>query len=177
MNRCPNKNHPLYKELVSLLGSDFKAYSAYRDNNFDIPNYRKDPMYAEMSEEFNDEYIFNEIYKSKIKSEPDSFEDVELENPIDVEAERAWIKEKLGSAFPVEISENLILGKKWGQFKDGVIKLSEKAAEGTGYHEAFHAVFRMALNDKDRAALIKEVQRMEGGSVANSAKREQRTGF
>lgn len=40
-------------------------------------------------------------------------------------------------------------GYAWGQFKNGIITLYKKAAKGTAYHEAFHYVFNMLIDDKD----------------------------
>lgn len=39
--------------------------------------------------------------------------------------------------------------KAYGRFKDGVIYLSDTAARGTAYHEAFHAVFNTLLDDDE----------------------------
>lgn len=44
----------------------------------------------------------------------------------------------------------------WGQFDKGVITLSDIAAEGTAYHEAFHAVFNLLLSDTERGSLLNE---------------------
>jgi len=43
-----------------------------------------------------------------------------------------------------------------GLFKDNMIHLSRRSPKGTGYHEAFHAVFRTMLSDTERAYLQKE---------------------
>lgn len=44
----------------------------------------------------------------------------------------------------------------WGQFDKGVITLSDIAAEGTAYHEAFHAVFNLLLDQNERISLLNE---------------------
>lgn len=44
----------------------------------------------------------------------------------------------------------------WGQFDGSVITLSDIAAEGTTYHEAFHAVFNLLLSDTERGSLLNE---------------------
>ena len=46
-------------------------------------------------------------------------------------------------------------GFAWGQFKQGVITLSNLAARGTVYHEAFHAVTHTLLNDSEYDELLK----------------------
>lgn len=50
----------------------------------------------------------------------------------------------------------------WGQFDKGVITLSDIAAEGTLYHEAFHVVFNLLLDDNERQALLDEAREMYG---------------
>ena len=44
----------------------------------------------------------------------------------------------------------------WGQFDKGVITLSDIAAEGTAYHEAFHVVFNLLLDQNERISLLNE---------------------
>ena len=48
----------------------------------------------------------------------------------------------------------------WGKFDKGIITLSDIAAEGTIYHEAFHAVFNMMLHPAERRALFNEARRL-----------------
>lgn len=50
----------------------------------------------------------------------------------------------------------------WGQFDKGVITLSDIAAEGTAYHEAFHAVFNLLLDNDERQALYDEARKLYG---------------
>lgn len=50
----------------------------------------------------------------------------------------------------------------WGQFDKGVITLSDIAAEGTTYHEAFHVVFNLLLDNNERQALLDEAREMYG---------------
>ena len=61
----------------------------------------------------------------------------------------------------VEVVKGLIeVGKRgtlaWGQFDGSVITLSDVAAEGTTYHEAFHVVFNLLLSDAERSSLLNE---------------------
>lgn len=46
-------------------------------------------------------------------------------------------------------------GFAWGQFKQGIIEISNQAARGTVYHEAFHAVTHTLLNDSEYNELFK----------------------
>lgn len=51
---------------------------------------------------------------------------------------------------------------------DGVISLSRKSTQGTGYHEVYHAAWDAVLNDKEKAALLKEYEaqaKAEGRNV------------
>lgn len=48
--------------------------------------------------------------------------------------------------------------KAWGQYSKGIITLSDVAAEGTTYHEAFHAVFNLMLDSESRKAILAEAK-------------------
>lgn len=50
----------------------------------------------------------------------------------------------------------------WGRFNKGIITLSDIAAEGTLYHEAFHAVFNLMLDSSERQSLLAEARQMYG---------------
>lgn len=43
----------------------------------------------------------------------------------------------------------------WGFFKNKIIYLWDEAGSGTGYHEAFHAIFRYAISDKEVDTYLK----------------------
>lgn len=47
-------------------------------------------------------------------------------------------------------------GGAWGMFSRGIITLSDIAAEGTLYHEAFHAVFHLLMSPSEREGLLSE---------------------
>lgn len=77
---------------------------------------------------------------------------------FDIDEEVKWLSTVLPN-IPVEVVRGLIhiAGKKaWGTFSNAGITLSNVAAEGTAYHEAFHAVFSLGLNGNERANLMKE---------------------
>lgn len=61
----------------------------------------------------------------------------------------------------------------WGQMEDGVITLSDIAAEGTAYHEAFHLLFNHILDDVDRSALLKEAAKRFGNNLNNEELEEE----
>ena len=77
---------------------------------------------------------------------------------FDIDKEIKWLSTALPN-IPVETVEGLIhiAGKNaWGTFSNAGITLSNVAADGTAYHEAFHAVFSLGLNGNERANLMKE---------------------
>lgn len=77
---------------------------------------------------------------------------------FDIDKEVKWLSNVLPN-IPVEVVNGLIhiAGKNaWGTFSNAGITLSNVAAEGTAYHEAFHAVFSLGLNGNERANLMKE---------------------
>ena len=65
----------------------------------------------------------------------------------------------------------------WGQFDKGVITLSDIAAEGTAYHEAFHAVFNLLLDNNERQALYDEARRLYGEKDNLSLEEDMAEGF
>ncbi len=65
----------------------------------------------------------------------------------------------------------------WGQFDEGVITLSNIAAEGTTYHEAFHAVFNLMLNISERKALYDEARKIYGEKDNLSLEEDMAEGF
>lgn len=92
---------------------------------------------------------------------------------INLEKEFNWLKENLPQLSEndlVKIHKGLInVGSltAWGRFKDGIIEISDQAAEGTAYHEAFHAVFNMFLTESESNALLNKARKkfnLEGRS-------------
>ena len=65
----------------------------------------------------------------------------------------------------------------WGQFDKGVITLSDIAAEGTAYHEAFHAVFNLLLDNNERQALYNEARKLYGEKDNLSLEEDMAEGF
>lgn len=82
----------------------------------------------------------------------------------DQEKELAWLNKVLPQ-LSVDTRKRIVKGLirvadrgtvAWGQFDGSVITLSDIAAEGTTYHEAFHAVFNLLLSDAERVSLLNE---------------------
>lgn len=96
--------------------------------------------------------------------------DKDLSNTANIQEEVEWLGKVLPQLTTTErlhIVKGLIEvsnkgTKAWGMFHKGVITLSEMAAKGTLYHEAFHAVFHTMLGTKERATLLREAARIWG---------------
>lgn len=100
----------------------------------------------------------------------------DLSRPIwDKDKELAWLNKvlpQLSENERVVVTNGLIRVAKtgalaWGQFSDGIITLSDIAAEGTTYHEAFHAVFHLLTEPTLRDELLQEAKRTYG-DLSNS---------
>ena len=106
-------------------------------------------------------------WNAAVKRNPDGFKAEEPNAPFrkmdrqrrkaDIQKEKRWLQKNL-PFFNTEERLNLIQGlieipgeenKAWGRFKQGVITLSDMAARGTLYHEAFHAVTQTLLSDDE----------------------------
>lgn len=82
----------------------------------------------------------------------------------------------------VKVVKGLIkVGKRgalaWGQFDKGVITLSDIAAEGTAYHEAFHVVFNLLLDNNERQSLYDEARKLYGEKDNLSLEEDMAEGF
>ena len=90
--------------------------------------------------------------------------DNETRSTWNQEKELAWIKKvlpQLSDNDRVRVVKGLIRvansgAYAWGQFNNGIITLSDISAEGTTYHEAFHAVFNLLLDQNERISLLNE---------------------
>ena len=81
----------------------------------------------------------------------------EREKKADIQKERRWLQKNL-PMFNTEERLHLLHGLleipgeenwAWGRFEKGIITLSDMAARGTLYHEAFHAVTQTLLGDEE----------------------------
>ena len=100
--------------------------------------------------------------KYRLMSEPLNYEKADLNKEL------SWLKENLPQLTEnelIEIHRGLInVGNlyAWGRFKDGIIELSDIAASGTTYHEAFHAVFNMFLTESETNKLLEKARKELG---------------
>jgi hypothetical protein len=72
-----------------------------------------------------------------------------------------FMKENLPQ-IPVKKVGDLIHGKAYGAFMKGAVYIYNKAEIGTGYHEAFEAVWASYLQPEEREALINEFRSRKG---------------
>lgn len=107
-----------------------------------------------------------------INNHDEEFEDEFTLRRVDSTEATVWNQEKeldwiaktlpqLSESDRIHIVKGLIkVGRQgalaWGQFDKGVVTLSDIAAEGTAYHEAFHAVFNLLLDNNERMVLLNE---------------------
>ena len=103
----------------------------------------------------------------------------------DEKKELEWLNKvlpQLSESDRVKVVKGLIkVGKRgtlaWGQFDKGVITLSDIAAEGTAYHEAFHTVFNLLLDNDERQALYDEAKKLYGKKDNLSLEEDMAEGF
>ena len=109
-----------------------------------------------------------------------------IETPVwNQEKELKWLNKvlpQLSEQDRVKVVKGLIkVGKRgtlaWGQFDKGVITLSDIAAEGTAYHEAFHVVFNLLLDNNERQALYDEARKLYGEKDNLSLEEDMAEGF
>ena len=113
---------------------------------------QKEQAINDHDEEFEDEFTLRKV------------KDTTETSVWNQEKELKWLSKvlpQLSEQDRVKVVKGLIkVGKRgtlaWGQFDKGVITLSDIAAEGTTYHEAFHAVFNLLLDNNERASLLNE---------------------
>lgn len=134
---------------------------------------QKEQAINDHDEEFEDEFT---LRKAKDTTE----------TPVwNQEKELKWLNKvlpQLSESDRVKVVKGLIkVGKKgtlaWGQFDKGVITLSDIAAEGTAYHEAFHAVFNLLLDNSERQALYDEARKLYGEKDNLSLEEDMAEGF
>ena len=128
-----------------------------------------------------------------INDHDEEFEDEFTLRRVDDTEATVWNQEKelnwLSKVLPqlsengkVQVVKGLIkVGRQgalaWGQFDRGVTTLSDIAAEGTAYHEAFHAVFNLLLDNNERQALYDEARKLYGEKDNLSLEEDMAEGF
>lgn len=133
---------------------------------------QKEQVINDHDEEFEDEFTLRRV------------DDTEA-TVWNQEKELNWISRvlpQLSKNDRVQVVKGLIkVGRQgalaWGQFDKGVITLSDIAAEGTAYHEAFHAVFNLLLDNNERQALYDEARKLYGEKDNLSLEEDMAEGF
>ena len=133
------------------------------------------------------------IAEKAINEHDDEFEDeLKLRESTDIKT-TIWDKEKelswLNKVLPqlskedrVKVVNGLIkVANKgtvaWGMLDKGIVTLSDIAAEGTTYHEAFHVVFNLLLDPKERQSLLDEARKIYGEKDNISLEEDMAEGF
>ena len=133
---------------------------------------QKEKAIMEHDDEFEDEFTLRRVTST--------------ETPVwNQEQELNWLGKvlpQLSEGDRVKIVKGLIKVANngplaWGQFDRGVITLSDIAAKGTTYHEAFHAVFNLLLDQSERQALYDEARRIYGEKDNLSLEEDMAEGF
>lgn len=100
--------------------------------------------------------------------------------PINVEEETAWIRESLGKDYDISVVDDFIRltidGKvqlAHGSYRNNLIRLYKYAEVGTGYHEAFHAIFDSYLTPKEREGILEEARKSDDFKGKNDQELEE----
>jgi len=94
---------------------------------------------------------FGSINRSKDQNE--AYIQEELQSKIE------WFKNKFPQ-IPINVIEDSLMKDSWGRLtKDGIVLISDLAAEGTVYHEAFHTYSLLFSNEDERKSLYDEVRK------------------
>jgi hypothetical protein len=75
----------------------------------------------------------------------------------------------------IQVAENGPVA--WGMFSNGIVTLSDIAAEGTAYHEAFHVVYNLMLTPQERESLLAEARQLYGDKSELSLEEDMAEGF
>lgn len=136
---------------------------------------QKEQAINDHDEEFEDEFTLSTLRRVD-----------DTEAPVwNQEKELNWLSRvlpQLSENDRVQVVKGLIkVGRQgalaWGQFDKGVITLSDIAAEGTAYHEAYHAVFNLLLDNNERQALYDEARKLYGEKDNLSLEEDMAEGF
>jgi hypothetical protein len=96
--------------------------------------------------------------------------DTKAANTIDVQAAETWWKSVFGDNIPLDTNIANLLTRQgvqaWGVFEDAMVKISRQAVRGTEYHEAFHVVFWLYLDDAQRSKILDEAREKYGNLTA-----------
>jgi hypothetical protein len=103
----------------------------------------------------NSKNVVDDGSKPSSKSDYRKYFEKTKKEKENIEEFKKWLSSVLPQ-ISLEISDKLIDGMAFGSFVNGVIKLYQNAEKGTGYHEAFEAVWNTYLTPEQKKALIEE---------------------
>lgn len=110
-------------------------------------------------------YSSNQGDINRTKNDSEKFIQEELDDKI------SWFKEKFPK-IPIESIDDKLIDS-WGKLtKDGKVLISDLAAEGTIYHEAYHTYSLLFQNELDRVALYNEVRKRLGKEMSDKQAEE-----
>lgn len=127
------------------------------------PQVQDNTLNEDTTEDEDDFDIDNIVYSTSTDESIDSMTDSEIES----------IKKILPSFIDIQDIETIIKNLKvngipYGAFRKNIIYLNFKAKKGTGYHEAFHAVFRTVLSEQDIQKYLKAAKNEFKGDLKAS---------
>lgn len=104
---------------------------------------------------------------------------------VDTRKELAWLRRvlpQLSEQNRIRFVKGLIevAGKgpiAWGMYSKGIITLSDIAADGTVYHEAFHLVMDLMFTPQEKEALFEEARRLYGDKPLRELEEDMAEGF
>jgi len=146
---------------VKLFAEDVKE-----DSSVEVkPIFKKKPYVPKSKDPAPDEESGPSLYRLADKEEGD----YTLEELDEI---KTWWSNKFPN-IPLETVEGLIDGKAWGKLlKSARVLISTSAAEGTGYHEAWH-VWNLLFNDeKSRKDLYDEARKRTGKDMTDKQAEE-----
>ena len=123
---CPNKTSKDWKDLEAVQGSNIAHY-LWDKYRGNVPG-----------------YFYNVGLKETLKDRRT------------VKDEAAWLAERGISSTIFESAKNIGSETVHGYVENAMVHLWSSAEEGTGYHEAYHLVFRTMLSEDQRAGLYAE---------------------
>lgn len=92
---------------------------------------------------------------------------------INVDQELAWFRERF-TQFPISVQRKLIDGRYSGKLlRNATVLISELAAAGTTYHEAWHVVSFLMSSPEEQALYYKEYKKLYNRNISDSKAEEE----
>lgn len=153
----------------AILNSPMKGRPDFMDNGTtqsrnSSAKKRVKPVSGILNNDSNDEFKSSDMSS---EDEP-AFRRKGTDRRLLSEEEKVWFEKRMPSSM-TEKDKSIIFARTdyliedgielYGEFKKGMIILGRKAAKGTLYHEAFHAVFRQYFTPEEQMRLYMAAQR------------------